>query len=142
MLEDIVLLQTDYRRSQIRVLGAFTIIAFLLAAVGIYGLLSFAVSTRTQEVGVRLALGATPTNILNMFLRRGLMLGVWGLVIGVPLAYLAARGIGVLLFNVEPDDLMIYAGTSLLVLLMILIGSFIPAVRASRVSPTISIRNE
>ena len=142
MLEDIVLLQTDSRRSQIRVLGAFTIIAFLLAAVGIYGLLSFAVSTRTQEVGVRLALGATPTNILNMFLRRGLMLGVWGLVIGVPLAYLAARGIGVLLFNVEPDDLMIYAGTSLLVLLMILIGSFIPAVRASRVSPTISIRNE
>lgn len=142
MLEDIVLFQTDSRRSQIRVLGAFTIIAFLLAAVGIYGLLSFAVSTRTQEVGVRLALGATPANILNMFLRRGLMLGVWGLVIGVPLAYLAARGIGVLLFNVEPDDLMIYAGTSLLVLLMILVGSFIPAVRASRVSPTISIRNE
>ncbi|HKP37627.1 MAG TPA: ABC transporter permease [Pyrinomonadaceae bacterium] len=140
LLQDIVLLETDSRRSQLRVLGAFTIIAFLLAGVGIYGLLSFAVSTRIQEVGVRLALGATPRNILNMFLRRGLILGVLGLAIGLPLAYLAARAIAVLLFNVEPDDLLIYAGTSLLVLLMILVGSFVPALRAARVSPTISIR--
>ncbi len=142
LLEDIILSQTESRRSQLRVLGAFTIIAFLLAAVGIYGLLSFAVSTRTQEVGVRLALGATPGNILSMFLRRGLTLGVGGLLIGVPLAYLATRSIGALLFNVEPNDLAIYAGASLLVLVMTLVGSFIPAVRAARVNPAISIRNE
>jgi putative ABC transport system permease protein len=142
LLEDIVLSETDSRRSQLRVLGAFAIIAFLLAAVGIYGLLSFAVSTRTQEVGVRLALGATPGNILSMFLRRGLTLGVGGLVIGAPLAYLAARGIGALLFNVEPDDLLIYAGVSSLVLAMTLVGSLGPALRASRVNPALSIRNE
>ncbi|HEY4426429.1 MAG TPA: ABC transporter permease [Pyrinomonadaceae bacterium] len=142
LLEDIVQSETESRRSQLRVLGAFTIIAFLLAAVGIYGLLSFAVSTRTQEVGVRLALGATPGNILSMFMRRGLILGVGGLVVGAPLAYVAARGMGALLFNVEPDDLLIYGGVSILVLVMTLVGSFGPALRASRVNPAISIRNE
>jgi len=63
-------------------------------------------------------------------------------VIGAPLAYLAARGIGALLFNVEPDDLLIYAGVSSLVLAMTLVGSLGPALRASRVNPALSIRNE
>ncbi|HEY1403021.1 MAG TPA: chromate transporter [Pyrinomonadaceae bacterium] len=141
-LEDIVLSETDSRRIQLRVLGAFTLIAFLLAAVGIYGLLSFTVSTRTQEVGIRLALGAKPRNILSMFLRQGLVLGVAGVVVGVPLAYLAARSMGALLFGVQPDDLLIYTGASLLVLLMTLLGSLGPAIRAARVNPAICIRSE
>jgi predicted permease len=142
LLEDVVLSQTESRRTQLHIVGAFTFIAFLLSAVGIYGMLSFAVLTRTQEVGVRLALGAKPGNILSMFLREGLVLGVLGLAVGVPLAYLAARGMGSLLFSVEPGDLPTYASASLLVLAMALIGSFGPAIRAARVDPAISLRGE
>jgi ABC-type antimicrobial peptide transport system permease subunit len=142
LLEDVVSSKTASRRTQLHVVGAFTVIAFLLSAVGIYGLLSFAVLTRTQEVGVRLALGARPGNILGMFLRQGLVLGVLGLAVGVPLAYAAARGMSSVLFSVEPTDVMTYASACLLVLVMALIGSFGPAVRASRVDPAISIRGE
>jgi predicted permease len=142
LFEDVVLSQTESRRTQLHVVGAFTVIAFLLSAVGIYGLLSFSVLTRTQEVGVRLALGARPGNILGMFLRQGLVLGVAGLVVGVPLAYLAARAMGSLLYSVEPSDLLTYVSASLLVLAMALLGSFGPAMRASRVDPAISIRSE
>lgn len=142
LLEDVVSSKTASRRTQLRVVVAFTVVAFLLSAVGIYGLLSFAVLTRTQEVGVRLALGARPGNILGMFLRQGLVLGVLGLLIGIPLAYAAARGMSSVLFSVEPTDVMTYASACLLVLTMTLIGSFGPAMRASRVDPAISIRAE
>ena len=142
LLEDVVVSKTASRRTQLHVVGAFTVIAFLLSAVGIYGLLSFAVLTRTQEVGVRLALGAQPGNILGMFLRQGLVLGVLGLLVGVPLAYAAARSMSSVLLSVEPTDLMTYASASLLVLAMALIGSLGPAMRASRVDPAISIRGE
>lgn len=142
LLEDITVSETESRRTQLRVLGAFVVIAILLAAVGIYGLLSFAVSTRTQEIGVRLALGANPRSILSMFLRRGLALGAMGIALGVPLAYVAARGMGALLFGVEPGDPLIYAGASLLAFVMTLVGSFGPALRAASVDPAIAIRSE
>ena len=142
LLEDIVSSNTASRRTQLRVVGVFTAIAFLLSAVGIYGLLSFAVLTRTPEVGVRLALGARPGNILSMFLRQGLVLGVLGLAVGVPVAYAAARGMSSVLFGVEPTDAMTYASAGLLVLVMALIGSVGPALRAARVDPASSIRSE
>ena len=113
LLEEVVASQTAPRWAQLRVLGAFAAIAFLLAAVGIHGVLSFAVSTRTQEVGVRMALGATRWNILLMFLRQGLVLGVGGVVIAMPLAYGAARGMTSLLFGVHPGDPSIYVAASL-----------------------------
>lgn len=141
-LEDVLRSETETRRSQLNVLGTFAVIAFLLAAIGIYGLMSFTVSNRTQEVGVRLALGAQPRNILTMFLRRGLVLGIAGIVIGVPLAYLAARAMAAILFGVKPGDPLIYAGSSLLAMAMALAGSFWPALRAANVDPAVSIRNE
>jgi hypothetical protein len=109
-LDDILRSETESRRSQLNVLATFALIAFLLAAIGIYGLMSFTVSNRTQEVGVRLALGAQPRNILTMFLRRGLWLGIVGVVIGVPLAYLAARAMEAPLLGVKPGDPVIYVG--------------------------------
>ncbi len=141
-LDDILRSETESRRSQLNVLGAFALIAFLLAAIGIYGLMSFTVSNRTQEVGVRLALGAQPRSILTMFLRRGLWLGIVGVVIGVPVAYLAARGMEALLFGVKPGDPLIYLAASLLAMAMSLAGSFWPALRAAHVNPAISIRTE
>jgi len=141
-LENIVVGETATRRAQLRVLGAFAAIAFLLAAVGIHGLLSFAVSARTQEVGVRIALGATRSDILGMFLRQGLALGAAGIAFAAPIAYIAARGMASLLFGVQPADSAIYATAALLALAMTLAGSLRSALRAAGVDPAITIRAE
>jgi putative ABC transport system permease protein len=141
-LEEIVLGETATRQAQVRMLGAFAIIAFLLAAVGIHGLLSFSVSTRTQEVGVRIALGATRSDILGMFLRQGFVMGAAGVMLAAPGAYLAARAMTALLFGVEPGDSAIYAAAALLALGMTLAGSLRPALRAAGVDPAITIRAE
>jgi putative ABC transport system permease protein len=142
LLEDVVESETASRRAQLRVLGAFAVIAFLLAAVGIHGLLSFAVSARTQEVGVRIALGASRTDILGMFLRQGFVLGLAGVALAAPLAYLAARVMTSLLFGVQPNDSLIYGSAALLALAMTLAGSLRPALRAAGVDPAITIRSE
>ena len=141
-LEEIVRSGTQSRRTQLRVLSILAMIAFLLTSVGIYGLLSFAVSTCTQEVGIRLTLGAQPRDILVMFLRQGLALGLWGIVLAVPLAYLAALGAGALLFGVKPGDPVVYTSASIVALVMTLAGSSGPAIRAANVNPAITIRSE
>jgi predicted permease len=140
LLDDIVAAQTAPRRDQLLVLGTFTAIACLLAAVGIHGLLSFTVSARTQEIGVRVALGAARRDILRMFLRQGLMLGAAGVLIALPLAYVAARSMRALLFGVDPDDAVIYGSASLLAMITTLASSFRPAFRASTIDPALTIR--
>ena len=142
LLEDVVASQTAPRRDQVIVLGTFASMAFLLAAVGIHGLLAFTVSARTQEIGVRVALGAARGNILGMFLRQGVVLGVAGVALALPLAYLAARGIGALLFGVEPADPLIYVSVAILAMVMTLAGSLRPAIRAATIDPAITIRTE
>ncbi len=142
LLKDIVGEQTAPRRDQLVVLGAFAAIAFLLAAVGIHGLLSFTVSSRSQEIGVRVALGAARSRILGMFLRQALVLGFAGIAVAVPLAYAAARGMGALLFGVEPGDPLIYVSAALVAVAMTLAGSLRPAIRAAVIDPTVTIRTE
>ena len=141
-LEAVVAGETATRQAQLRVLGAFAVIAFLLAAIGIHGLLSFAVSTRTQEVGVRMALGASRSGIGALFLRQALALAVGGLAIAIPLAYAAARSLASILFGVEPGDPAIYAAVAVLALAMTLAGSLAPALRAAAIDPAITIRSE
>ncbi len=142
LLEAIVAAQTAPRRDQLLLLGTFAAIAFLLAAVGIHGLLSFIVTTRTREVGVRVALGAERGAILRMFLRQGVVLGVAGVAIALPLAYAAARGMRALLFGVEPTDPLIYALAAVLAMAMTLAGSLRPALRAATIDPASTIRTE
>jgi predicted permease len=142
LLEEIVAAQMAPRRDQLLVLGTFTAIAFLLAAVGIYGLLSFTVSARMTELGIRVALGAARRDILGMFLRQGLALGVGGIVVAVPMAYAAAQGMTTLLFGVPPGDPLIYAISSSLALAMTLAGTLGPALRAAAVDPATTIRAE
>ena len=142
LLKDIVGGQTAPRRDQLVVLGAFAAIAFLLAGVGIHGLLSFTVSSRAQEIGVRVALGAARGRILGMFVRQGLLLGIAGVIVAVPLAYTAARGMGALLFGVEPGDPTIYAASATVAIAMTLAGSLRPAVRAATIDPMVTIRTE
>jgi predicted permease len=142
MMADIVESSTSSRRIQVDVLGAFAGIAFLLAAIGIHGVLAFAVSNRTQEIGVRMALGAGSGDILSMILGEGTILAGAGVVVGVGLAYGAARGLQTLLAGVAPGDIATFSAAIGLCLVMTLVGSFAPAMRAVRIDPVTAIRSE
>jgi putative ABC transport system permease protein len=142
LLSDIVEDQTGPRRVQVIVLGAFAAIAFLLAAIGIHGVLSFSVSSRTQEIGVRMALGAQASDVLGMVLRDGAILALIGVVTGVGIAYAAGLQMQALLAGVRPGDLWTFASAVILCFFTTLVGSLLPAVRAARVDPTIAIRSE
>jgi ABC-type antimicrobial peptide transport system permease subunit len=142
VLDDVVASQTGSRRAQLRVLGIFASVAFLLAAVGIHGLLSYAVSTRTKEIGVRLALGAQRRDVLKMFLGQAIKLCLGGAAVAVPLAYLAGRAMEPILFGIGPGNFAIYSAAVAVALVMTVAGSFGPAARAARVEPAVTVRNE
>jgi putative ABC transport system permease protein len=141
-LDDIVAAQTSSRRDLLGVLGAITAIAFLLAGIGIHGLLSFMVSARTSELGVRMALGAARGQIVGMFVRQGLVLGLGGILLAIPLSYAAARGLRAVLFGVDPADPAILLAAALLAFAMTLAGSLRPAIRAAVIDPATTIRTE
>ncbi len=133
-LDDVLAGETLTRRAQLHVLGALAAIALLLAGVGIHGLLAYTVSQRSQEIGVRLALGAEPSRVARMILSDGMRLAAIGILLGVPGAYWAARGMRALLFGVEPGDPVTFATALGLALLMTVAGSLVPALRAARVN--------
>ncbi len=141
-LEAIVSADTESRRVQLAVLGAFGAIAFLLAGVGIHSLLSFAVSQRTQEIGVRMALGAQARDILGMTLFDGVKLAVLGIVGGLFAALVEGQWLDSLLFGVRPHDFATFAAAAGLALVMTLAGSLVPTLRAIRVDPTTALRAE
>ena len=142
LLADIVDGETAPRRVQVRVLGAFAAVAFLLAAIGLHGLLSFAVSSRTHEIGVRIALGARAADILSMVLREGLQMAAAGVVLGLFLSYAAGRGMEALLSGVRPGDAATLIAATALAGAMTVAGSVLPALRAVRVSPLEVMRSE
>jgi putative ABC transport system permease protein len=142
LMSDIIDLQTASRAVQVRVLAAFTLIAFLLAAIGIHGVLSFAVSQRTAEIGVRIALGAQRRDILAMVMRHGVLLVAAGLLPGLVLAYVAGRSLQTLLLGVTPADIPTYATVIALTGLMAIGGTLLPTLRALRVDPIEAIRAE
>jgi putative ABC transport system permease protein len=133
---------TASRMAQLRVLGAFAVIAFVLAGIGIHGLLSFTVSQRTQEIGVRMALGAQSGDILSMVTRRCAILAAVGVVPGVALAYAAGRSMEALLAGVKPADLTTLVAVVALSVVMTLLGSVMPTIRALRVDPLTALRAE
>ena len=141
-LTEVVDRDTASRAVQVRVLGAFAAIAFVLAGIGIHGLLSFAVSQRTQEIGVRMALGAQSSDILGMVMRRCLWLAVAGVVPGIALAYAAGRSMEALLAGVKPADAVTLGSAVTLVVVMMVVGSVMPTLRALRVNPITAIRAE
>jgi len=133
---------TSSRQAQLRVIDMFAAIAFVLAGIGIHGLLSFAVSQRAQEIGVRIALGAQPGDILRMIVAHTARLAVAGVVPGLALAYAAGRSMQALLFGIAPSDLPTYAAAVALTMLMTLAGTAAPTLRALRVDPIAAIRTE
>jgi predicted permease len=142
MLSEIVSDQVASRSVQVRVIAAFAVVAFFLAAVGIHGLLAFSVSTRTHEIGVRMALGARPGSIVALVMREGALLALCGVIPGIALAYAAGRAMQSLLFGVEPGDGTTFAAAAALCVLMTLAGSLMPVLRAVRVAPAAAFRGE
>jgi putative ABC transport system permease protein len=133
------------RRFILFVLGGFSLLGLLLAAAGIYGVVSYSVARRTREMGVRLALGADPGSVRNRVLRDALRPVVVGLVLGVTGAGLlvgALRGLPELLYRVEPNDPATWVGVTLLLLAVGVGASWLPARRGTRVDPMVTMRAE
>ena len=141
-MSEIVAADIASRSVQLRVLGVFAAIAMLLAAIGIHGLLSFTVSQRTQEIGVRMALGAQRRDILIMVLKRAAALTILGLIPGMALAYAAGRSLQALLAGVAPADPFTFAAAILLTIVMAIAGTLLPTLRAVRVDAIRAIRME
>jgi len=139
-MKEIVDAETASRGLQVRVLAGFAMVAFLLAAIGIHGVLSFAVSQRTAEIGVRIALGAQRRDILTMIARQGGALVAMGLLPGLLLASLAGRSLQALLVGVTPIDPLTFGAVTTLVILMAAAGTLLPAFRAVRIDPIRAIR--
>jgi putative ABC transport system permease protein len=142
MLREIVADETGPRVTQVRLLGALSGIALLIAGLGIHGLLAFAVSRRTRELGVRRALGEATGSLVGRVLREGLLLSLAGVGIGIAAAYLAARTMGALLAGVAPADPVTLAIAAALCLATAVAGGLRPAIRAARVDPVIALREE
>jgi putative ABC transport system permease protein len=123
-------------------LGAFALLALLLASLGIYGVLSYAVAQRTKEIGVRMALGATSGEILRSYGRRGLGLTLGGLAIGLVLAVIASRLLTTLLYGFRPDYIATVAAVSVILAAVAAVACFVPARRASRIDPVVALRQE
>ena len=140
LLADVLAENTAPRRVQVRVLAAFAGIALLLAALGLHGLLSFAVSQRKQEIGVRVALGARRSSVVAMVVRQSAMFALAGVVVGVGAGIAAGRSMSALLAGGAPVDLVAIGLAVGLAVSISLVGSLLPALRAARVDPTIAIR--
>jgi ABC-type antimicrobial peptide transport system permease subunit len=121
---------------------AFGIVALTLAAIGIYGVLSGSVTERLREIGVRMALGATPSRILALVLRQGMTLTAIGAVLGLMGATLASQALITLLFGITPLDPVTYFGVIALMVIVSAIACWVPAWRAARVDPAITLRAE
>lgn len=124
------------------IMGVVGAIALVLASVGVYGVMSYAVSERIHEIGIRLSLGAETRDILRLILRNGLFLTILGLAIGLPLAFLMARGLSFVLFGVEAADPAAFIGLPLLLAAVATLACYLPARRASRVDPLQALRHE
>jgi ABC-type antimicrobial peptide transport system permease subunit len=121
--------------------AAFATLGLLLAALGIYGVISYSVTQRTQEIGIRMALGATRRNVVGSVLSRTLRLAVIGIFAGAIASLLVSRAIAALLFNTAPNDPMTFAAMVLLIGAVALLAGYIPARRASRINPMVALRN-
>jgi predicted permease len=129
-------------RFRTQLLGAFALMAVVLAAVGVYGLISFSVAQRTREIGIRVALGAQPRQVMAPVLLEGVWLALTGIAIGAAGALAAARLLADFLFGVGPADPLTYAGVAALLLAVALAASYIPSRRALRVDPITALRGE
>jgi len=122
--------------------GAFGMVGLVLATVGVYGVVSYSVSQRTHEIGIRSALGAQRRNVLGMVLKQGMTMALIGTAIGIVLAFLLFRGLHSVLYGVASTDLVTLAAVSSLLLAIAFVASYIPALRATQVDPVVALREQ
>jgi predicted permease len=142
LMTDIVASTTASSRFDAWLFGAFAAIALALASIGVYGLLSFSVAQRRQEIGTRMALGASRTQVLQLVLKQGFALTIAGLVIGVVGALFVTRWFETLLYGVRPGDPLSFLAVSLLLVVVGLAASYLPARRATNIDPMVALRYE
>ena len=130
------------RRLSVLLLSAFAALALVLSAVGIYGVMSYMVTQRTQEIGVRIALGAQRGDVMRLVLRNGMALLLVGLGIGLAGAFALSRFLQSLLFEVKSTDIMTFASVPFLLAAVAFLACYLPARRATLVDPVIALRND
>jgi predicted permease len=141
-LNETVAASLSQRRFSMEIVGLFGLTALLLAGLGIYGVISYLVSERTHEIGIRLALGASRSNILRMVLRQGLGLAIVGAAVGLVCALIVSHLMASLLYGVRPTDPFTFVGVALLLIAVALLACYIPARYATRVDPMTALRYE
>jgi ABC-type antimicrobial peptide transport system permease subunit len=130
------------RRFTMLVLGLLASVALFLAAIGVHGVLSYNVTARTREIGIRMALGAQASGVRRLVVAEGMTLALTGTALGVAAAFLLTRSMGTLLFGVTPTDPVTFVGVPLGLTLVALVASYLPARRATRVDPVAALRAE
>ncbi len=141
-MENIIADSIAQPRLSMMLMGLFGMLALVLATVGIYGLLSYAVTQRTQEMGIRMALGARMTDVLRLILKQGMTLVVLGEVLGLFGAFALTRLLKALLFGVTPTDAPTFIAVSIVLTVVSLLACYVPARRATKVDPLVALRYE
>jgi putative ABC transport system permease protein len=138
-LDDVVANSLGTRRVSMQLFSVFAAAALLLAALGIYGVMAYSVTQRTQEIGIRMALGAQKSDVIGLVIRQGMVLTVIGVVVGIVGAFALTRLLANLLFGVEATDPLTFVAIPLLLLFVALIACYLPARRAARLDPKIAL---
>jgi putative ABC transport system permease protein len=141
-MDDVVSGANARPRFTLVLLATFAAVALVLAAVGIYGVISYAVSRRTHEIGVRMALGATPRNVVRLIIGQGMRVVMAGVVAGLIGALLVTRLMTNVVYGVRVTDPLTYGAVALLLTVVALLASYIPARRATRIDPLTSMRSD
>ncbi len=141
-MDDVVANSLGTRRVSMQLFAVFAIAALLLAAIGIYGVMAYTVTQRTQEIGIRMALGAQRSDVLGLVVRQGMTLAAIGVVAGLIGAFGLTRVMASLLFNVRPDDPATFLAISLLLVAVAFLACYLPARRATQVNPIQALRTE
>jgi putative ABC transport system permease protein len=138
-MDDVVANSLGTRRVSMQLFAVFAIAALLLAAIGIYGVMAYSVTQRTQEIGIRMALGAQRSDVLALVIRQGMTLTVIGVAVGLAGAFALTRLMANLLFGVAATDSLTFIAIPLLLLFVALVACYLPARRAARLDPTIAL---
>ena len=141
-MDEIVAKSMAARRFALEILGIFAIVAFLLVCVGIYGVMAYAISQRTGEIGLRMALGARRSDILRIVLSEAGLIVVAGVGAGLMGSLVLTRFLQTLLFDIKPTDPLTFGTLTILLAGVALLASFIPARKASRIDPLVALRHE